>query len=328
MSICTSITLKENTAAGELLDVIIDGNTHALWFHELADALQFVNQDVIVEYRQDVYNGNLCQFIKTFTTYTRVNVLDKQDNFKLYSDMTDNFSNLSFNEIADGETRQGCIVFCTHSEFKSSPNSVWHELIIRDRMMHTAKLRIFNYANKEADFSGQYVMTELCRNQYGFRSEFINPVQGECPPNPEVDIAKQFIVNFFSMNVAANDFITKTDLYNHLDEVVDYEKGYGFVRLAMELSVIDAMKNITKDVNLDAIACALLASRAHITRTSILSPMVNNVFIAQQFAWSDKQLVIQLLDDCIEEHPTEYEVMKSVQKTVATLLEVRKGTKF
>lgn len=327
MSICTGISLVETLPSGdELLKVTIDNSTEAFWFYRYSDALAYLNQEVIVEYRKDVYKGELAQFIATFVKPTVIQTLSKEDNIKLYCDMVDNNANLSFSEIAIGETRPGCIVYCVACEFKSSNNATWQELIIRDKSMRTAKLRLFDYDNKAANFAGQYVMTELSRNKFGFQSEFINPVAGEVPPNPELEISKKYIQNYFANDSNALAYIAKTGVIGFLEEAIDYEKGYGLVRLARELAVLDAMKNITKDVDLKSIGQALLASRGYLVRNSVLSNSVNNVIQAYSIKWDNTALVLQLLDTACEEDIPEKKVMQSITSTVSTLIEVQKGT--
>lgn len=327
MSKCTSVTKVDTLTTGEdVLNVCIDDTTHAFWFYNYADALKFVGEEVIVEFRKDIYKGELQQFIATFVKPTYVTTLDKQVNIKLYCDQVDNNSNLSFNEVDDGETRQGCIVFCTYQEFKSSGNAVWQELIIRDKSMHTAKLRLFDPKYKDVNFVGQYVMTELSRNKYGFKSEMISPVNGQCPPNPEIEIAKKFINNYFANDTVALDFISSHNLIGALEENIDYEKGYGLMRLAMELSMVDNLNNISKDVDVTAIGHALLASRSYLTTGSVLSNSVVNVTTALHHAWPNRRVVAQLLDEALEEKPKEYLIMKSIKDTIDTILRVRKGT--
>lgn len=330
MSICTGITLVENLSPGtDLLSVSIDnGAQTAYWIFDQSKAMAYLNQEVIVDYRQDVYKGQLATFINTFVLPTTVQTLDKSDNFKLFCDVEDNQSNLSFAEIADGEYRAGCIVFCIKCEYKTSPSSQWMELLIRDRTMHTATLRLFDYANKSADFTGQYVNTELARSKYGFTAEFINPTSGEVVPNPEIAIAKQFITNYFSDDTHALTYMTNTNILSFLEQAIDYEVGYGLVRLAMELSMLQNMYNLTKDFDLQSIAHALLASRGYLVKESILSSVVNNVILACKVSWPDAKKVCTMLDENLTEHYDEYFIYKSIKDTVNTILERKKGTKF
>ena len=329
MSICTGITLVETLASGdELLKVVIDNTTEAFWFYRYADAVKYLNEEVIVEYRKDVYKGQLCQFIATFVRPTVIQTLSATDNIKLYCDQEDNNSNISFNEIGLGETRQGCIVYCTSCEFKSSSNAIWQELVIRDKSMHTAKLRLFDYDNKAANFAGQYIMAELTKSKYGFQSDLINPIAGEVPPNPEIAIAKTFISNYLVGDTVAQNYASSLNLLAFIEEAIDYEKGYGLMRLAMELSILQGMDNISKDVDLKSIGQALIASRGYMIKDSVLSHSVNNIIIAYPMPWENKALVLQLLDEANDVELAERKVMNSIKSTVDTILEVRKGTKF
>lgn len=329
MSKCTAIELVEGARDGvhaDLLKVTFDSLESAYWYFDYSQSLQYVNQDVIVEFRSDIYNGNLEKFIKTFVLPTVVQTLEKKDNFKLYIETEDNNSNLSFKEINIGETRSGAIVFCVASEFKSSANAVWQELIIRDKMMHTAKLRIFDYDNSSAEFAGKYVLTDLSRNKYGFQSDNVAPVNGEMAVNPEISVAEQYVRNYFQDDAVACDYMSKMNLLEKLYEVVDFELGYAIVRMASELAMLDSLYNITKDLNLKAMSEAILCSYGHYARKSKLSDSVNNITLMLSFPFEDRALVAQLLDKALEEKPQEYAVLQNIKETVNTLLEIRKGT--
>ena len=327
MSKCTGIRqVQTDGNNGDLLEVTIDNSITAYWFYSYADAMQFLDQEVIVEYRKDVYDGALRQFIKTFTMPTIVNVLDKKEEIRLYLDQADNECNLAFSEIKIGESRPGCIVFCVSQEYKSSANAVWMELVIRDKTMHVAKLRIFDYENPEAQLAGHYIIGALSRNKFGFQSEDVVTAPGEIRENPEIAIAIQFIHNYFSTDVVAMQYINKLNVIESLREVVDYERGYALMRMAMELAMCDSLNNIAKDVDVTAIGHTILASYGYLLRpNSILSSSVNNVFLAQQFQFPNKQVVVTNLDECLEEHAPEYKVYKHIHDSVATVLEIRKG---
>lgn len=332
MSFCKDIVkIEEHPTAGDLLRVTIstDGvDKSAYWFFNYADALPYVNKDVIVDYRQDIYKGELHDFINTFVRPNVVNTLDKHEGFKLYCEQEDNNATLSFNEIEEGETRMGCIVFCVSCEYKSSKNAVWQELVIRDKSMHVAKLRCFDYDNKDADFTGKYIVTSLSRNKFGFNTDVIKPMQGECPENPEIALASQYILNYFANDAVAMDFITKTSFIDFMKQNVDFEAGYGLMRLAMELSLCDTLNNIARDVDVATIGHILLMHYAHVTRSSVLSPAVNNIFIAQQYMWPNRKLVVTALDAGQETVSPEAVVVKSIKETVDSILQVRKGTVY
>lgn len=328
MDRCTAIALVETKPViGDLLQVEFNHDMKAYWFYPYNDALQFLNKDVIVEFRKDVYKGEMCDFINTFTVNAVVTVLDKEQDFKLFCNEEDNNANVYFDDIEDGTSRQGAIVFCTSQSFESSSKAAWMELVVRDKKMKTAILRIFDYESKDVELEGHYVVTSLSRNKYGFTSDLVKALPQDAYANPELALGRKYVENFFADKDDAREFIQRAGIYNALENDIDYEKGYGFVRLAMELAMVDSMKNITNDIDLHAISCALLASRASVMRSSSFSPMVTNILIAKQFRWRNQRLVMQLLDDALTEQPKEREVMRNIQNTVAALLAIRKGVK-
>ena len=326
MSKCTSIEKIDNIAGvGDLLRVTVDGTTQALWFYDYAAALQFVNQDVIVDYRKDVYNGQIQQFINTFVVPTRVSTLDKKENISLRTDTVDNFSDISFNEIVLGDTRSACKVFCLSQELKSSSKAVWFEFTIRDRLMHVATLRLFNYDDVNAKFAGHYILTDLTKSAYGFQSNLIRVVEGDCPPNPEIALAEQFVLNIFSQDPVALDYITKIGLFDAFKQLVDFEPGYGIVRLATELGLSESLDNLVDAVDTVALRQAILCSFGYVTRpTSILSKNVNNVLLSQNFQWPNRPLVVQCVD-CGEDGPVEKSIISMIKKMADTLLKKHKG---
>lgn len=324
MAVCTGISLvKHLNDDCDLLQVTIDNAIKSYWVYNYADSAKYLNQEVIVDYRQDIFEGNLERFISTFTVPSVVQTIKADNDFKLFTEAVDNYSNVSFNDIQPGENCSSCIVYCIKSEYKTSPKAVWHELTVRDKGFHVAALRIFDYSVKNLELAGSYIMCDLARNQYGFQTDFVRTVDQECPPNPEIELAKTYVQKCFLNNTVANQYIEKFDLINALLNAFDYEVGYGIVRLAMELSMANSLRNITGDIDIDTICDALLASRGYLTRNSKLSPEVNNIIMSISFPWKDKDKVQQLLD--VKSDLPEAVILEHIKSTVDALIKVRKG---
>lgn len=326
MAICTNISLVKRISDGcDLLKVTIDNSIDAFWIYDFSDSNKYINQEVIVDYRQDMYEGKMERFINTFVVPTVVQTLDAQNDFKLYTDAIDNYSNVSFNDIQPGENSSSCILYCIKSEYKSSPKAVWHELTVRDRGMKVAKLRIFDYNVKDLHLDGKYIRCDIARNKYGFQTDMVTTIDGECPPNPEIELATQYLKNYFASNTAAQTFLKKYELFDNIKQHFDLEMGYSVVRLAMEVSMVNSMRNITNDINLDLLADAMLASYGYLARTSKLSPSVNNIVMSMSIPWNNKDNLMQLLDNNPECELKEVAIFKNIKNTVDTLLKIRKG---
>ena len=327
MSLCNSITLIKSTPNGDLLDVLIDNDKHAYWFYKYADALQYIGQEVIVSYRKDIFEGEMHDFINTFTIPTKVAVLDREDNPKLFCDIEDNASNISFNGIADGEHVPGCIFYCINQQYKSSPKADWLEITVRDKLMHIATLRIFSTENRDVDFTGYYAMAELYRNSYGLSSEFISRLDNNgVAANPEIALAEKYIINYCAKDEVLNNYVQKTDLIRHIKEHMDFEPGYSLVRMAMELDMCSAMNNITKDIDLTTLGRVIVLSYGHLTKNNkYLSDSFLNTATALNFPFEDKKTILECLDEALEVRPPEAQVYMNIKNTVNTLLNIRKG---
>ena len=331
MAKCTSISLLEHDDnLGDVLRVVIDGTTQALWFFPYAEALKYVDQEVVVSYGQGMHKGNLEQVIATFAVPTAIATLDKHENIRLYSDAVDNASNVNFKDIAPGETRMQSIVFCISSTYKSSPAAVWHELTIRDCQMHVAKLRLFSPESTERNYTGQYIMCALERyGQGGFKTNTVAPVPGDAYVNPEVAIAETYIRNVLGAIPAAVEYINKVSFIDNLKNVVDIEPGYVLVRLAMTLSMLENLTNITGQLDVQSMMLAAMCRYGHHCRPSSLSASSNSLLLALNFQFPDKVKVCQILDpEPVEDVPLEREILESIEATVDNIIFAQKGTKF
>lgn len=326
--ICTSITKLEALEGMDVLLVRFDDGTEAHWFYNEALALEYVNQSVIVSFRNDMYKGNVVRTINTFTMPSKVNVVERRDNIKLFSDQEDNLSNLSFNDLKNGETKTGCLFYCISYQSKTSEKAVWVEMKIRDRSLRVATLRVFDSDGATTDLTGSYCMAALTKSEYGFQTKKVVAANGTCPRNVEIDIAKSYLETYFTGDTPAIAFIEAMDLFHKMEDVVDYERGYGLVRMAMELSMCEQMYNITNSLDIKLMEYAILASRAHYCTNMQFSDDVANIIMTIRCKWPDVTRLVAMLDPGeVERRPDEYAVLCRVRDTVSTILEKKKEYK-
>ncbi len=294
--ICTNVKRIESLADTDVLEVTIDDTETALWIYPMTDAIQYVGKEVIVSYRNDMYKGNVRQFINTFVEPCKVSVLDRKEGIRLYAEFVDNYSNISFHDIGIGETKNGCIVYCVSQRFETSERAVWITLTVRDKLFRVSRLRLFNYDVK-ADFTGKYVMCAITRNEYGLRTDMIAPAQGECPDNYEISIAHDYVLSYFADDDTAKALLNGSGLLHKLQEHMDIEKGYLLVRLAVELSLCDSLYNVTNSVDIEAISHTLLADKLFVLKPqSKLSSDARNIILASGVKWKNAVVVMGLLD--------------------------------
>lgn len=324
MPICKSVNKVETVDQVDILKVIVD-DTEAYWFYDYTEALKFVDKEVIVSYRKDFYKGAMVTAINTIAVPNVVNVLDKHVTLKLYADVEDNQSNLSFNEIELGQSRDGCIFYCCAQTRQASARADWIELIIRDKSFRIAKLRIFSPDNIP-QLEGKYCIATLKRTQYGLQSDLISPTSAEVAPNPEIDIAEEYIKQFFADDAEATNFISNNDLLNAMRSHLDYEKGYALVRLAMELCMCEQLYNITKDIDVRVMTHALLVSYGFVVTPNLpVSKEMANVMLTMRSKWSKMPLLISIIDPGdLEKPPMEKDLFNRIKVMVSSIIDSRK----
>lgn len=268
MSVCTSVVKLENISEDiDMMLVTIDSDTKAYMIGNYADTLQFIGDEVIVSYRKDIYQGKIETFINTLTIPVKVNVLDRDTNFKLYSDVSDNNSTVCFADIQEGSIVYSAVVYCVDSMYESSPNSVWMTLKIRDKAGRIAKVRLFDYDTRDVSYRGMYVKMTLRRTMYGFVTQEIIPVPSDYPLNPEIDICRTYVENYFAGDSYMAELFSKTKLLDFMFGSIAEEQGYNMVRAAVELDILNSLKNDLKEIDFKAVSYALIMKYGYLTKS-------------------------------------------------------------
>ena len=285
MAVCTSITkLEELSADTDIMRVVIDNDVEAYMIYNYAQSLQFVNQEVVVSYRKDVYKGKVETFINTLTIPVKVTALSREDNIKLFVQQRDNNSNCCLGDIREGESMVKAVLYCIESKYESSVKAVWLTLKVRDRAGRVAFLRLFDYDSRDANYSGMYIRANIKRTKYGFNTDMIEPVDVEFSPNPEIDIAVKYIQTYFLDDAYMKGVMASSKLLERMREYVDVELGYSLVRMAVELDILDELKNILDEVNFKALGYAIVMRYGFIAKSGLkqFSPRLKSVTFALQ----------------------------------------------
>lgn len=324
MSFCKSVTKVETVGTVDIMLVVVD-DVEAYWFYDYTKALDFVNKEVIVTYRDDFYQNRKVTAINTLAVPNIINVIDKHTNIRLYSDAEDNQSNISFNEIEVGKHRDGCTFYCCEQKSRSSASADWIELTIRDRLFRTAKLRVFDPENDNS-YEGKYCIATLSKTKYGLQTDLISARTGDIAPNPEITIAREYINQFFTDDVEAMTFMANTNLIACMDDYMDYEKGFCLVRLATELCLCEQFYNVAKNIDVRTLTHAILASYGYCTSPNLpLSKETRSVMTATRSKWSKLQLMLSIIDPGnIENEPLERDLYRRVKSMADCIIDSRK----
>lgn len=302
MSVCTSIVrMKEVSEDTDILRVEIDNDVKAYMIFNYAESLVFLNKEVIVSYRKDIYEGKIELFINTLTIPVKVTTLDREAGIKLFTDQSDNNSNVSFMDLAPGSTMLGAVMYCISSSYESSDRAVWMELKVRDRAGRVAKLRLFDPESGAAKFDGMYIKANIKRNDYGLNTKEISLMDLEFPPNPEIQIARTYIENYFIGDADMLAVLQRTKLLDFMQDYVELELGYALLRAAIQLDILSELRNVFNEVNFKAISYAIMMQYGYITKASLAQYSASLraiTFTLQQNLPSDvAALVLMILDE-------------------------------
>ena len=324
----TKIELLESYATEQqLMRLTFDegkDSAYIIWSH--ADLVQYLNDEVIATFRQDMYNGTISKFVNTIAKVGVVHTLERSNNVKLYVDVTDNHSNIRFKEIEDGGTAVNAIVYVTDIRFDSSARAEWADLTVMDQARKIAQLRIFSPDSKIQDFKGRYVMCDIRKNRYGLSTDSVVTVDNAFPFSPEVEISERFLMDAFAEDADILTLLAETKFADFAKKVVDLEPGYILVRLAIELDVASELANLVKEVDVDLIKRCLLIEKFNVFQQT--SPYRNDIvtFVtASRYKFDHKNEVLLTLYSDEEKFSMERVVLKQVREMADTIINVKKG---
>lgn len=324
----TKIELLESYATEQqLMRLTFDegkDSAYIIWSH--ANLVQYLNDEVIATFRQDMYNGTIAKFVNTIAKVGVVHTLERSNNVKLYVDVTDNPSNIRFKEIEDGGTAVNAIVYVTDIRFDSSARAEWADLTVMDQARKIAQLRIFSPDSKIQDFRGRYVMCDIRKNRYGLSTDSVVTVDNAFPFSPEVEISERFLMDAFAEDADILTLLAETKFADFAKKVVDLEPGYILVRLAIELDVASELANLVKEVDVDLIKRCLLIEKFNVFQQT--SPYRNDIvtFVtAFRYKFDHKNEVLLTLYSDEEKFSMERVVLKQVREMADTIINVKKG---
>ena len=324
----TKIELLESYATEQqLMRLTFDegkDSAYIIWSH--ANLVQYLNDEVIATFRQDMYNGTIAKFVNTIAKVGVVHTLERSNNVKLYVDVTDNPSNIRFKEIEDGGTAVNAIVYVTDIRFDSSARAEWADLTVMDQARKIAQLRIFSPDSKIQDFRGRYVMCDIRKNRYGLSTDSVVTVDNAFPFSPEVEISERFLMDAFAEAADILTLLAETKFADFAKKVVDLEPGYILVRLAIELDVASELANLVKEVDVDLIKRCLLIEKFNVFQQT--SPYRNDIvtFVtASRYKFDHKNEVLLTLYSDEEKFSMERVVLKQVREMADTIINVKKG---
>lgn len=325
----TSMELIESINVDtDLIEVTFSDDSTAYMLYKYSNSLKFVDQEVIVSFRDDIYKGQVRSFVNTIAIPTHVNLYDKETDFKLYTDVEDNQSNIIFKEMELGDIRINAIMYCTAQQYKSSERTQanWVELIVRDKMWKYTKLRLFDPEFKDSVFTGTYIQCDVSKSIYGLTTSCI----AKCNKVPQVDTDVDLACKYVSQAIndqTLRDFVERVNLLDMCKEYLSEDgKGHEIIRMAFELETLKSVKNMLKGFDANLVEATLVMSHSFTLKpNSTFTENFRNITITSTSGVENSGAIMHVLDDNPKEEVLDIErrIVRTIKKTAEDLVNER-----
>ena len=321
-----SIQVLERETDFDVLQVQFSDGVDAIAFGKAEEYLEFVDKDVYVEFRMEMYHNIMRNVVVSFTQPSKIATVERARTKKLYTDEIDNMSNVCFKDMVEHEQYTSVVLYCVSHTYNSSPKATWAEYRVRDQLFRVKTLRVFDYDNRDADFTGQYITCDCTYDKYGLSSTRVTPLDLPYVVNPEVALATQFLTEYLAGDTELAQVCAAYDLLSMMQNYVDVERGYVVVEAATAISLCEEMANVVRasDVDLTAVKRALLLQYLYTTKRVQYSKPVSNIMLLLQQRISDRAKIVTCLDVNEVDTP-ERKLFKSINEMVATITDLKKG---
>lgn len=318
-------------------DITIDFDEYKV-FYEKDVILSYVDKDVFYNVRPDVVHGETRNVICEIALVTEVMTVDANKNSKLIPvDSRRPICNFKIKDIKFGEYKPNCIAILTKYTMGHSRKAKWYDCELLDSQSHLFELRLFS---PEADptkpqddmnlMLNGYVEFDIESTKYGYQTDELRAIAQEVEASPEVAIAKVVVENTVKADGPLLQFVTETKLFQYLDTFVDSEPGYAYVRMASEIYLIEALANITNDIDERSMKRAAVCSYAYVIphKDPWSRGIVNVMKILKYTELKADRTLKSLLDVAYEEEACTSKLLyMAIKNMVSQIIDIRRGIK-
>lgn len=323
---------------GESLDqctIEIDFDEYVI-FYDANELMQFLQQDVIYTVRPDVVDGVqkmvVCELAKLATIQTVKSI----ENIKLIPEGNSRtVCNFNSKIARFGQYYPNVVGLMSKFTFGSSAKSKWFDCTLIDIESREFMVKLFTSGSTPEEMEavltpmlGKYVNFDMEYTRYGFQTKEFIPMPQDVEESPEVVVAKEIIFDLINNDKGLSEYNTRYGFMNAMSSVIDGEPGYGFVRMASELYMVNAVDNISTELDIQAMKRAIVCSRGFLLphKTNWSRPMLNTTKLMQiQDLKSDKELML-ILDVLSEEEPSPTKLTYiEIRGLVDNIIKIRRG---
>lgn len=319
----------------DLCEIVIDFDTLKI-FYNADDLVPFINQDVQYTVRPDVVHGKPELVICEIALLSTIQTVASTENIKLIPEGSRRtICNIESKKIRFGDFYPSVTALLSKYELGSSPKAKWYDCTMIDAVSQEFMVRMFTSKIDEAGeiletMIGKYVQFDLESTKYGYQTKEIDCLPNDVEESPEVIVAREVVTGVIKSDPALSKY---NDLYGFIDEVaskIDGEPGYQLVRIASEIYMINAIDNISTDIDIRAMKRAAICSRGYLIphKTNWSKPMLNNSKMMKIPELRDDRELMLIVDALSDEEmsPTKLTYIK-VRGLVNDIIDIRRGVK-
>lgn len=322
----------------DYMEIVIDNVPYKM-FGEHAKMIKYVSNSVIYETAPDIYQGKMIERVVDLVEERVITKTEADTTCKLLSDERDvnPVCNFEFASLPIGNKQSGVICYLSSFIENCSDKARWYDLRIVDMRSRVYTLRYFSSFSQASEETkkiltnllGRYIRTDIVYNQYGYQVQ--NSKEIELYPvdvvlKPEVEVACSIILNECRDDAQLMEYIRTFSVVPKLKEIIDIEAGYHLVGIAMELSMIKAVGNITDTFVRRTLVRAAVTSRGYlIDRTNNFSKPILNVNKVLRSALKNDLELVNILDAVSPNTDATKRMYILISKFVKYILDERRG---
>ena len=319
----------------DLCEIQIDFDSMKI-FYSSSDLMEFLGCDVEYTVRQDVIDAKVERVVCELVKLSNIQTVQSVENIKLIPEgHKRTVCNVESKNFRFGEFYANCVALMTKHELGSSSKSKWFDCTMIDASSKEFSVRLFatNVDSGMMDslltsYHGKYVAFDMECTKYGYQTKEIVDLPNEVEVSPEVIVAKEIIADAINKDPALLAYGTRYSFIEHMLSIIDGEPGYALVRMASELYMINAIDNISTDLDIRAMRRAVICSRGYLLphKFAWSKPMLNtNKALQIADLKSDNELML-ILDVLSEETPSDTKLTYlKVRGLVDDIIKIRRG---
>lgn len=330
------ITLVKNISTNlDLCEIQIDFDTLYI-FYDYNKLLQFNGVDVLYTTRPDMVEGKeslvICEIAKLMTIQTVSSI----ENVKLIPEgVSRTVCNLDSKNVRFGQYYPNVVALMSKYTFGSSAKAKWFDCTLIDMESREFVVKLFSSGMTVEEMEnilkpmvGGYVNFDMESTKYGFQTKEFIPLPQSVEESPEVIVAKEIITKLIADDSGLTEFNRKFDFINYISKVIDGEPGYAFVRMASELYMVNAIDNISTELDIRAMRRAIVCSRGCLLphKTEWSRPMLNTTkLLAVPELKEDRELMLIIDVLSQEEASATKRTYIEVRRLVDNIIKIRRG---